>query len=202
MGFWDAIQWRPGIGDPTVMGWLTVAAYATAALYCIRVLRASEQLFTQYVKRQNFLWRFLVVALVLLCINKQLDLQSLLTDTARYYFKQYNLYDKRRFFQKLLIISMLAISVLAFIVGAFIYRKVLRPNVLAILGVVFLIAFVVIRASSFHHMDRLIGTTVGGLKVNWLLELGGLALIIANARRLLKRAQAEHQPNPLTRLSP
>lgn len=191
MDFWDAIQWRPGIGDPTLVGWLTVVIYAVAALYCLRVVRNRERLFSQQVKRQVFLWRLLAVVLVLLCINKQLDLQSLLTDTARYYFKQHDLYDQRWLFQKLLILSMLAMSVLTFITGVIIYRNVLRPNVLAIFGIVFLMAFVVIRASSFHHMDLLISTTIAGFKMNWLLELGGLALIICNARALLKRKYVE-----------
>lgn len=190
MDFWDAIQWRPGIGDPTLVGWLTVVVYAVAALYCIRVVRGSERLFTQQVGRQVFLWRLLALVLVLLCINKQLDLQSLLTHAARYYSKQHDLYNQRRLFQKLLVIGMLAMSVLTFITGVIIYRKVLRPNVLAMFGIVFLMAFVVIRASSFHHMDRLISTTLVGFKMNWLLELGGLVLIICNARALLKRKDA------------
>lgn len=196
MDFWDAIQWRLGIGDPTFVGWLTVVVYAVAALYCLRVVRDRERLFTQQVQRQVFFWRLLAVVLVLLCINKQLDLQSLLTDAARYYFRQHDLYDQRRLFQKLFIIGMLAMSVLSFITGVIIYRNVLRPNVLAIFGIVFLMAFVVIRASSFHHMDRLISATVAGFKMNWLLELGGLALIICNARALLKRKGAEPHLSP------
>lgn len=31
MDFIQQLRWRPEIGDPSVMGWLTVAAYALAA---------------------------------------------------------------------------------------------------------------------------------------------------------------------------
>jgi len=37
--------WMPGIGDPTLLGWLTVAAYFTAAGLCLRAaLRAGTEI--------------------------------------------------------------------------------------------------------------------------------------------------------------
>lgn len=194
MNFWNTTQWQPSIGDPTFVGWLTVLVYAVAAFYSARIVRAREDIFTEYVRRQVFLWRFLAVVLVLLCVNKQLDLQSLFTDVARYYFKQYGLYESRWFFQKLLIASMLVVSVLIFILSTFVFWNILRPNILAIVGAIFLLAFIVVRASSFHHMDRLISATFIGFKMNWLLELTGLALIIINARSLLKRTPKKKSP--------
>ena len=32
-------------------------------------------------------------------------------------------------------------------------------------------------ATAFHHMDIFIGTSILGARVNWLMELGGLAAI-------------------------
>ena len=29
-------HWKPGIGDPNVMGWITLAAYVVAGALCIR----------------------------------------------------------------------------------------------------------------------------------------------------------------------
>jgi hypothetical protein len=46
---------------------------------------------------------------------------------------------------------------------------------------VFVVTFVLVRASSFHRMDELISWRILGLRMNWLLELGGIALIAANA---------------------
>ena len=60
-----------------------------------------------------------------------------------------------------------------------------------LVGVVFLCCFVAIRASSFHHVDRLLGADLGGLKINWIMELGGIALVGFGAYsegRALKRA--------------
>ena len=61
----------------------------------------------------------------------------------------------------------------------------------ALVGIVFLCCFVAIRASSFHHVDRLLGANLEGLKINWIMELGGIALVGVGAygeRRALKRA--------------
>src|SRR5882672_1117833 len=35
-------DWSPGIGDPTVMGWLTVAAYFAASWLCVRAFRRAH----------------------------------------------------------------------------------------------------------------------------------------------------------------
>ena len=50
-------------------------------------------------------------------------------------------------------------------------------------GTVFIIVFVTIRAASFHHIDRLLGTDIGGFRMNWIVEVGGLSFIIAGASR-------------------
>jgi hypothetical protein len=35
-----------------------------------------------------------------------------------------------------------------------------------------------IRAASFHHIDRFIGETILGLRWNWVLEMGGIGTVI------------------------
>jgi len=52
-----------------------------------------------------------------------------------------------------------------------------------LIGTVFVVAFVTIRAASFHHVDTLIGTPVAGLRMNWILELGGIACVALAALR-------------------
>jgi len=52
---------------------------------------------------------------------------------------------------------------------------------LALIGGVFLACFVVIRASSFHHVDRLIGIDFEGVRMNAILELGSILCIAAAA---------------------
>lgn len=189
MSFWGAIAWRPQIGDPSVMGWVTVILYAVAAYYCIRIgfFRGAD--FRRHVKRQFILWRTLGLVLVLLCVNKQLDLQTFLTEVAKYYFRQHGLYEARRQFQLMFIGGLLAIGFISFFMLLASYRKVLRDNLLAIIGATFLMVYVVVRAASFHQVDRLIGSSILGVKLNWMFEIFGLVLIVVCARRQLGRGK-------------
>src|SRR4051812_36744366 len=68
--------WRPGIGDPTPIGWLTVAAYFVAAWLCWRTGQQETRLKRNGLSglRPRF-WYFLSAVLCLLGVNKQLDLQ-------------------------------------------------------------------------------------------------------------------------------
>jgi hypothetical protein len=50
---------------------------------------------------------------------------------------------------------------------------------LATFGTILIVGFVTIRASSFHHMDRFIDSRFLMLRWNWLLEIGGISLVLA-----------------------
>ena len=41
--------------------------------------------------------------------------------------------------------------------------------------------FVVIRAASFHHVDAFLASRLGGLRWNWILELGGILIVAVGA---------------------
>ena len=44
-------------------------------------------------------------------------------------------------------------------------------------GLILLIFFVLVRASSFNKVDLLISRRIAGLRANHLMELGGIALV-------------------------
>lgn len=73
MNLLHEIQWRPTIGDPTFMGWFTVAMYAVAMVLAARVW---------WIKKKRA-WLFVAIVMAGLCVNKQFDLQSLFTDIGR-----------------------------------------------------------------------------------------------------------------------
>src|SRR3569833_3825399 len=77
LGFTDADHWRPGIGDPTVVGWVTVIAYAVAAVLCLQ--SALRILHVKDAGPRVVFWSVLAVIMLLLGINKQLDLQTWFT---------------------------------------------------------------------------------------------------------------------------
>ena len=91
-------RWRPGIGDPTVVGWVTVAAYLVAALGCgLAAWREPMPDGTGRPRaRPSRFWLALAILMLALGINKQLDLQSLATQIGRDVITARGLYSVRR----------------------------------------------------------------------------------------------------------
>lgn len=178
MDYISAIRWRPGIGDPSFMGWFTVAAYACGAVWAVLASKSGAKTGNRVQARQRSrLWLVVAVAMACLCLNKQLDLQTLLTDIGRGLAKDQGWYDQRRSFQKGFVLVVLG-SAAAF-GGWFMWRFHLfwRGHNLLLAGALFLLTFVVVRAISFHHIDEFLGREVIGVRMNWALELSGIALI-------------------------
>lgn len=198
--------WSPTIGDPTLVGWLTVFAYFCVAYLCLRAFKGQKTTkdasagFDRYVDAVRSLWRtfkgfrrpiaevparariamfWLIVAamFVFLGINKQLDLQSLFTEIGRITFHATGLYGQRRVFQ-LIFIAVLAVTSVVVVYG---FVQLLRDSVSkvwrALLGIGVTLTFVFVRALSFHHVDLFLGQDFLGLRVNWLLELTGIAIV-------------------------
>lgn len=187
MVYLDSIGWYPGIGDPTLLGWFTVVAYGLAAALCFRVAYGGAALFGLPAGRQIKLWLGIGVLLVLLAINKQLDLQSFFTASAKFLAKRQGWYDDRRQYQLLFICAVFTLGTIVCVWFLYLYRHCLKTHGLALMGLCCLLCFVVVRAASFHHVDRLIGVGLGAFRVNHLLELGAIALIGANAVILWRR---------------
>lgn len=174
-------RWSPTIGDPTPAGWLTVAAYALCALLAVAVLlaRAGGS------ARAKTFWLFLCLAMAFLAVNKQLDLQSLLTATGRCISRQQGWYEDRRSVQRGFIEALLVIIVVVLAGSLFWMRHDLRRNGMALLGLVLVAGFVAVRAVSFHHFDEVINFRVRDVRFNVIFELAGLVLIAVNALFLL-----------------
>ena len=162
--------WNPGIGDPTVYGWVTVFAYALGAIACW--VAAQHAL-----SNERRFWLLLTFVMVFLCINKQLDLQELFTDFGRFEAKSQGWYNVRHRYQ----VEFIAlITVLGLLAGAVLLAGAKRASAQlrgATLGLIFLMAFIIIRASSFNKVDWFIKLHLGGFRANHLMELGGIAII-------------------------
>jgi hypothetical protein len=184
LAFTEADHWRPGIGDPTIMGWLTVSGYFTAALLCWMSGRSDQRVHPQSgYPSQPRLWFGLAILLALFGINKQLDLQTWFTLSLKSVARTEGWYDQRQVFQ-VLFIGVLAIAgIVGIVLLGILVRKNLRRASLALVGAVFLTSFVVIRAASFHHVDQMIGLRIGGIRLNCILELGGIMCVGLGAWR-------------------
>lgn len=161
--------WSPRIGDPSFLGWLTVFGYFLASFLCARAAQGD-------VGSAN-LWRVLALALAVLGINKQLDLQSLLTAIGRELARTGGWYDQRRQIQRLFVLAIGLLAILLSAVTAMLLKGRSGHIRAASAGFVLLAAFVCVRAASFHHVDRFLKSAIFGARFNWILEFGGIAII-------------------------
>src|SRR5437870_8384091 len=92
-------QWKPGIGDPTIGGWITVGLYALTVVSALRTLRAVA------CSIEGAFWRGIFFMLVLLGINKQLDIQSAVTELGRILAISEGWYDQRQMVQLWFIVA-------------------------------------------------------------------------------------------------
>lgn len=175
-------RWSPGIGDPNVMGWLTVVVYALAAMATgRRAMRGPFEADSRL--RERLFWGIATGLLVLLAVNKQLDLQTFFTEIGRCVARAQGWYEDRREVQLRFIIGIVIAGAAAIVCLWLVMRGTLKRTGLAVLGLGFVCSFVLIRAAGFHHVDTLINTTVAGLRMNWLLEMPGPALVAIAALR-------------------
>ena len=172
-------RWSPGLGDNHPMGWVTVGVYLLAALASARAARGMGRVGTE--GRERRFWWIAFAVLLFLGVNKQLDLQSLMTMLARCHASLAGWYDDRRELQRAFIYAVAAGGLMMIGLLALLLRGILGRVWPALLGLGFVCGFVLIRAASFHQMDGLLGTVALGLRVNWLLELPGPLLVLAVA---------------------
>ena len=170
------------------MGWVTVAAYLVATLLCWAAFRRTSG-------RQSLFWSALAVMLFLLAINKQLDLQSALTAAGRCMAQAQGWYDQRQTVQLAFIAGIAALCLGLACFAVWFWQQDVAEIWLALVGFAVLLAFVAIRAAGFHHIDRFIGFELGNVRVNWVLELGGITAIAVNAaaRRHFARHRNKNQ---------
>lgn len=178
MNFLKEIRWEPTIGDPTFMGWFTVAAYAVATILAARV----------WILKREKVWLLVALGMAALCVNKQLDLQSLLTAVGRVIAWHEGWFEQRRAYQKWIVLGLLVVSGILGAWSVWRFNAFWRSHRLLAAGGFFLMTFIAVRAVSFHHVDVFLNSAVGGMRMNWILELGGISLTgLAAVREAARR---------------
>lgn len=178
-------QWTPGIGDPTYMGWATVALYFAASWLSWRRRRSLPR--HGVFARERSFWGGLAVVLTFFGLNKQLDFQSAMTAAGRCVALEFDWYASRHSAQIALILALIVFFAAAGSALLWYLRKEAGRLVIPLVGAVCLFLFVLVRAASFHHVDIFISTTIIGVRMNWLIEAGSLAVIIFGAIRPERR---------------
>ena len=165
-------SWKPGIGDPSFMGWFTVFSYYLAASLCL-VKMISRTL--SLGKKGWHYWGFMCLALIVLGLIKQFNLLSAVTEMWRIIARYGGWMEQRRIFQAGAMILFISIGV---IFSGFLYRRLSQffsaPEKLAAIGLAYLILFVVLRAISLHQFGTVLSYEIWGARINWIAELFGI----------------------------
>ena len=170
--------------DPS-SAWLVVLAYAVGAALCLVAARAACE------RRDRYFWILAAVILLLLGINKQLDLQSYLTPIGRDLARAQGWYEWRRQ-AEIAFLLLLGIGATAVSVALILWLRGSRTQLnVAAVGMVVLVTFVLMRAATFYHSAVLQGEFIAVSLAHWI-ELIGIGLVAAAAGSF--RAMAGEPP--------
>jgi len=173
-------HWRPGVGDPDFVSWVITIAYFIAVGFCFWAWRRERA--AKAPGLAPFFWLAAAVLLVLLGFNKQLDLQSWVIEVGKEMAEDRGVYAHRRKIQLAFILLMAGGSLAALAVTAWLLRRVWRRYWLAFAGFVLLAAFVLMRASTFNHVDEMVAHESWDiLLLRNTMELTGVVLVGARA---------------------
>ncbi len=167
-------RWHLGIGDPTIWGWLTVGMYLLAMGRCF--MKAISYRHTETTYR---FWTLLGWCLLLLAINKQLDLQTLFTLGLKQLAISHGWYEQRRALQLVFVVCIGLSMLVLLLTLRIVLFNLWRQYKLVWTGLFLLCAFILIRAASFHHIDIYIRESLFGLELNVVLENFALLMIVA-----------------------
>jgi len=99
-------------------------------------------------------------------------------------------YDRRCGFQ----IAFMEWTALAGVACLLFFGLLIRPSPMrqraALVGIVLLLVYVIVRAVSLHPVDHLLAVRVAGVSLDSLIELGGVAAIGASAALSARRWKA------------
>ena len=166
-------DWHASIARADMADWLTVAAYGLAAILALRASAASGN---EHLRERRF-WQLTAAILGFLGINELFDFQTIVTIVGRSWALEQGWYEDRRMFQFEFI---LALAVGAIAAGAAMLRLTRGSHSsvrIALLGLVFIGVFVLIRAASFHHVSDLLGMGPDALTIGSMQELLGIAIV-------------------------
>lgn len=166
-----------GVGDLTVLGWGVFLGYFGVAALCYR---AAVLCWRDHKGRRSCrAWVAIAVLLVLLGINKQLDLHVWLNAFGRQLATREGWYANRGIAQMVFFGGFATAVITVGLTLLWMARGSERSMAGALIGTMALATFMLIRAASFDVVD--LRTDLGGFALHRLLELFGLLLIGVSA---------------------
>ena len=189
-----SFAWSPGVGDPDLLGVVLTLLYATAT-FLVAVVAFRGKAVGPEAKRERWLWGIAAAVLLVLTLNKQLDLQNFITATGRCMSREQGWYGLRRAYQREVVMALLLFGAAVTATSVLVFRRILGRNGMLVLGMAGLMVFVLIRAVSFNHMELLLGDRLAAARSYRLIETVALLLVVAaGTTRLFGRRDPDDRP--------
>jgi hypothetical protein len=119
-------------------------------------------------------WLAIAGMLLLLGLNKQLDLQTLFIQVGREIAVVAGWYGERRMLQMVFVLVLGAVMISALLTLIWRRRRFFQQHPLTLPGAVLLVLYVLVRAGTFDHVDEAFGLNLDDSK--WMdgMELSGV----------------------------
>jgi len=156
-------------GELTPVGWTVAGVYVVGALFCARAGIVSHQDGDRRPNNQAP-WSLLAAVLLLLGINKKLDLQSLLIHAGRASARAEG-WDQYRRLAQAVFVMLFTLTVFAALAACLRkWRRFVNEHPLILAGILLLVLFVVVRASTLSHVDERFHVRFYDEYWGWILE--------------------------------
>ena len=185
-------HWRAGMGDNDLLGWATTVTYMVASALCARTAVAAVRPPSDASTGERpGDWAVLAFGLLLLGLNKQLDLQILVRDVGLAFVAFIGLDRHRRWVGRAFVLVLGVLLLRVLFVAARRVRGHARGHGVLLTGLALLACFAVVRA----------GTYVPALKefnveykdaLHLVFEVGGIILVGFGAWRARQRLVRHH----------
>ena len=173
-------DWHLGANDPDPVGWLVFASYLLVASLCWLCARKAGRSLDRDSSGDSFLWWGLAAVMLLLGINKQLDLQTPFIALGRTLAITEGWYPQRRIVQWVFVgcLGSVGFALLAGI--AWYMRHEWSRYALPLCGLALLIIFVLYEAAPLDLLDAL-GLRIPIPHKRQTMELLGISCVCASA---------------------
>ncbi len=175
-------------GHLTALGWVSFALYLAAACLSLCAAAACRPPDSAAPGR---IWCWLATILAMLGFNKVIDLQTLLIHAGHQMAQAAHLQEYRLAFHALIFLALM-LAFAALLAMLLLRRPAAaltfgRRLPLAACGCLLIFAYSALRAASIDHIDQMLRFNLERIPLLWLVEAGGLVLIMADALRCLRR---------------
>jgi hypothetical protein len=132
-------------------------------------------------------WIIIAALLLFLGINKWLDLQTLLMHLGRAATRTTHWYKHRRAAQTVFVMFFTLVVLAALASGLRKWRRFCTENRLALVGIVMLFLFILVRAATINHVSKRLHLNLYDDRWGWILEVLATACFVLSATRMKAR---------------